>query len=148
VTKKIDKKTKLDAMLQMWCVLRGQSERRPFHSASPDHKIMSALQGELAKLLGISSADIRQASSGGENQLIILLSELRGDLEGHLSTLRSGNAYPSIVEDCIRKINDQLTKCAMEAFDWERKNAGAPESVDTPEKLKVWIEAQKKSATE
>jgi len=63
MTTKINKKDKLDAMLQMWTVLRHENRRRQFQEKSNDYMIMSALQAELASMLGITAKKL-EATKG------------------------------------------------------------------------------------
>lgn len=56
---KITKKDKLDAMLQMWLVLRHENKSRPFRTVSSDYKTMMAFQVSLATMLGITAQHLK-----------------------------------------------------------------------------------------
>lgn len=75
MTAKISKKDKLNTMLEMWYVLRGENKTRPFRTVSNDYKIMMALQVVLATMLGITTeylkalADEKTFSLPAEDEL-------------------------------------------------------------------------------
>ena len=86
MTKKISKKDKLNAMLQMWTVLRAENQKHPWGSSTNNFKIMVALQIELASMLGIKQ--------DAENVLlpkdqIVLLVERLKQVQGEFRTLKT-----------------------------------------------------------
>lgn len=68
MTTKISKKDKLNAMLQMWSVLRAINTERPWTSKHPDLVFMGKLQVELGKMLGISIENLNENEEEGESE--------------------------------------------------------------------------------
>lgn len=91
MTKKVSKKDRLQAMLQMWTVLREEGKERPWASGSNEKAIVSALQTELAIMLGISIKTTEKPLLP-KDQIALLVENLK-KVQNEVRTLKTeGNA--------------------------------------------------------
>lgn len=150
MTKKISKKDKLDAMLQMWNVLRAEhNSKRPWSSESSDHKLMTALQVELGIMLGITAEKVRTITGSKEGLLsrkdveavLSELDEVDVEITGQLlhadGEIYEGNSRLSSVRKYLRKKLEAVPVPAD--FDAE------PEKyIEKPDEYKSEKDAEKK----
>lgn len=114
MTKKISKKDKLDAMLQMWNVLRAQhGSKRPWSSDSKDYKLMISLETELASMLGVTAEIIKTITNLlSRKEVEVILSELDKVDEELTGQLLHADGRPYFSQDNSRLnlLREQLRK--------------------------------------
>ena len=129
MTKKISKKDKLDAMLQMWTVLRHENRSKPFASISNNFKIMAALQTELADTLGVKQVNDPLLP---KDQIVLLVERLK-QVQGELRTLKTeANARyggSKILDALIGMLEDKLKPAVPVPANFENE-LSSPESAE------------------
>lgn len=116
------------------------------NSANPvETKTKRVLVGEALRMLGITGSQLR-AGDTGEILTSVEAIKLWKDLQAVVDVtkdLRSGDnsryGENPILVSWIARLKGIIANEAMREFETQRRNVGAPKSVDTPEKLANWI---------
>jgi len=133
MTSKIRKKDKLDAMLQMWNVLRDINIKRPWSSHSGESKLMYGLERELAKLLDIKQEAVEKPLLS-RDQIVLLVERLK-QVQGELRTLRT--------EANTRYEGNSILDALIEMLETKLKAIPVPANFDTDEKIELLKEGVK-----